>query len=120
MRQNDIEIYHYRDSAPCGVTLHNHDFYEMYFLLDGEMDYLVSGCRYTLSRGTILLIAPGELHRPDIQTPPQDYDRIVLWMNAGFVRSVYGMFSQVMEGEMDPYKNMLNVLMTKRYAQISA
>ena len=29
-------------------------------------------------------------------------------------------FSQVMEGEMEPYKNMLNVLMSERYAQISA
>ena len=29
-------------------------------------------------------------------------------------------FSQVMEGEMDPYKNMLNVLLSERYAQISA
>ena len=29
-------------------------------------------------------------------------------------------FSQVMAGEMDPYKNMLNVLMSERYAPISA
>ena len=29
-------------------------------------------------------------------------------------------FSQVMEGEMEPYKNMLHILMSERYAQISA
>lgn len=29
-------------------------------------------------------------------------------------------FSQVMEGEMEPYKNMLHILMSERYAQITA
>ena len=97
MRRDDIEIYHYFDPAPCGVTLHAHGFYELYCLLDGKMNYLVAGSRCTLTPGNMLLIAPGEMHRPDIDGPPQNFDRIVLWMNPRFVASLYGLFPQALQ-----------------------
>ena len=96
MRRDDIEVYHYIDAAPCDVSLHSHDFYEFYCLLDGSMDYLVEGCRYTLKPGTLLLIAPGELHRPDVAAPPRDFDRIVLWLNPRFVSSLSDVLPQVL------------------------
>ncbi len=97
MRRNDIEIYHYCDTAPCGVTMHAHDFYEIYCLLNGKMNFLVDGRSFPLEPGTILLVAPGELHKPDIEGPPRDFDRIVLWMNPGLVSSLYGLFPQVLQ-----------------------
>lgn len=95
MRRDDLEIYHYADSASFGVDMHRHDFYELFCLLSGEMEYLVEGNRYHLTPGTLLLIAPGEMHRPSPEGKPRDFDRIVLWMNPRFVSSLSGMLPQV-------------------------
>ena len=96
MRRSDIEIYHYHDSSPCNVTLHQHDFYELYCVLDGHMHYRVEGARYALSPGSLLLIAPGEMHRPEIDGPPREFERIVLWLNPKFVASLSAILPQVL------------------------
>ena len=96
MRRSDFEVYHYRDSDSCNVTLHRHDFYEMYCLLAGSMDYLVAGCRYTLTPGRVLFIAPGDRHRPEIQGPAREFERIVLWMNPQYVSSLSGVLPRVL------------------------
>ena len=88
MLRNDFEIFHYFDSASCDVALHSHPFYEIYCLLDGRMDYIVSGRSYTLLPGTLLLIAPGEMHRPDIRAKDQTFDRVVFWMSEQFFHSL--------------------------------
>ena len=90
MLRSDFEIFHYMDSASCNVALHSHPFYEIYCLLSGSMGYIVNGRSYTLRPGTLLLIAPGEMHRPDIRTSDQEYDRVVLWLSEDFVNSLSG------------------------------
>ena len=80
----DYEIYHMNDSSSSKIRLHSHDFYEVFFLISGVMDYIVEGSRYTLEPGSLLLIPPNELHRPEISTVCS-FDRIVLWLSPSYL-----------------------------------
>ena len=84
MQSLDFEIYHYDDASPCNVTLHHHDFFEIYYLLGGSMDYIVEGNRFTMMPGDLLLISPLDLHRPDPHEQ-QNFERIVLWISMPYL-----------------------------------
>jgi AraC-like DNA-binding protein len=44
--------------------------------------------RYSLSPGNVVLVAPGQIHRPDVAGPTRDIDRFVLWISTEYVRSI--------------------------------
>lgn len=87
MSRPDFEIFHYHDPKMQEVPLHHHDFYEIYYFLGGNVEYLVEGRSYVLRPDDILLISPMELHRPMV-APDEAYERIVLWINADFLAQV--------------------------------
>jgi AraC-like DNA-binding protein len=88
MSRDDIEIYHYCDRATYTVQPHRHDFYELYCLLANGYTYHVEDKQYVLEPGTLVLVCPGETHWPELEGPPKDIDRIVLWLNPQFVSSL--------------------------------
>lgn len=45
-----------------GYGIHCHIFYEIYYYLSGDVEYLVEGKDYTLTAHSMLLMAPGVLH----------------------------------------------------------
>ena len=85
MRQASYEIFHYSDPHPGSVALHHHDFYEVYFFINGSVDYLVEGQTCRLQPGDLLLISPLELHQPIIHPNREPYERIVLWISPSFL-----------------------------------
>ena len=88
MSRDDIEIYHYCDTATYTVQPHRHDFYELYCLLSNGYTYHVENNRYELKPGTLILVRPGETHWPELSGPPKEIERIVLWMNPQFISSL--------------------------------
>lgn len=42
--------------------MHSHDNYEVYYLISGDVDFLVEGTRYHLRPGDLLLMQKGEVH----------------------------------------------------------
>ncbi|MBQ8111291.1 MAG: helix-turn-helix domain-containing protein [Clostridia bacterium] len=95
MLRNDFEIFFHNDADSNGIAAHSHDFYELYCLLSGDVDILVDGRRYTPRPGSLLLIAPGELHRPEYPEPARPVERVVLWLNADFIRSLTGLLPRI-------------------------
>ena len=45
-----------------GYTLHCHNFYEVYYFLEGNVDYLVEGYKYKPVPDSLLLLAPHVFH----------------------------------------------------------
>lgn len=43
-------------------ALHCHNYYELYFFMEGDVDYLVEGQRYAPTPNSLLLLAPGVFH----------------------------------------------------------
>ncbi|MCR5397156.1 MAG: AraC family transcriptional regulator [Lachnospiraceae bacterium] len=85
----EFEIHHRKDdlanlnptekSQP--IQLHHHDFYEVYYFISGNVDYLVENKTYHLQPGDLLLMSPLELHQPLFTENSGVYERIVLWID---------------------------------------
>ncbi len=87
MNTNDFEVFHYIDNEPKTVTLHNHDFYEIYLLLQGNISYSVEGTTYNLRRGDMLLIPPFKFHQPHPNSN-STYERMVIWIDKNYLLSI--------------------------------
>lgn len=88
MRSETFEVFHYREPRAKAVEVHHHDFYEVYYLLDGAVDYWVDGRIIRLEPGDLLLIGPEELHRPILEEN-QRYERIVIWIDRGWLEGLF-------------------------------
>ena len=87
------EIHHYVDEVPPHVNFHEHPFYELFFFIDGNVQYTIEGKTYHLQPGDILLTNRLDIHRPEI-FPGRPYERIVIWLADNF-------FEQIKFGEDD-------------------
>ncbi len=88
MRRDSFEIFHYRDPRPGFVEVHHHDFYEVYFLLNGDVAYWVEGRIIRLEPGDLLFINPMELHRPITDPEKPMCERFVLWVNRAYLQGL--------------------------------
>jgi len=62
-------FYHnYSDEPSNGFILHCHAFYEVFYFLEGNIDYRVEGTEYSLAQVSILLIPPNTFHGVKINT----------------------------------------------------
>lgn len=80
MKCSTYEIFHYNEPMVNAVEIHDHDFYEIFFLLDGDISYWLEG--------EILFIDPVTLHRPIIPDDKTAYERIVLWIDKNYLDSI--------------------------------
>lgn len=87
MQRDSFEVFHYREPRP-DVEVHHHDFYEVYYLLGGEVEYWVDGRIIRMRPGDLLLINPLELHRPVLTEQNRVYERIVLWINKEYLENL--------------------------------
>ena len=88
MQTDTFEVFHYKEPRPDAVEVHHHDFYEVYFLLEGQVEYWVEGRILRPNAGDLLLINPMELHRPMVHPESTTYERIVLWINKAYLEGL--------------------------------
>ena len=88
MQREDFEIFHYNNSATFSCPPHQHDFFELFYLLDDSLDYIVEGLRYSMTAGSVMLIAPGQIHRADVYGSMRNIDRFVLWISMDYVKKL--------------------------------
>ena len=88
MRREDFEVFHYRDPRPGFVEVHHHDFYEVYFLMGGNVSYWVDGRVIHMTPGDLLFINPMELHRPMPDPKDPVCERFVLWINKNYLEGL--------------------------------
>ena len=78
-QEEDILFHHSRDETPDAnnFPMHAHDRFELYYFISGAGTYSVEGNEYNLLPGCILLMRPGETHKPQIM-PREPYERMAL------------------------------------------
>lgn len=81
MQYPDYELQYKQDAYLKDVALHHHDFFEIYFLLSGDVTYLIESRICRIMPGDLLLISPRELHQVCIQPEMSVYERYVLWVD---------------------------------------
>lgn len=89
MDSQEFELFYYSDSHTSlgKVALHTHDFYELYFFLEGDVTYEIGGEPFLLTCGDCLLIPPGLSHRPLFGPSCKNYRRYVLWFSPDFLET---------------------------------
>ncbi|MGM9548331.1 MAG: AraC family transcriptional regulator [Faecousia sp.] len=80
MLHRDFELQYKRDSYLKNVELHHHDFFEIYFLVSGDVTYQIESRIVHVMPGDLLLISPRELHQVRIKPEMSVYERYVLWV----------------------------------------
>ena len=80
MLRPDFEVAHKWDTDLKDVELHHHDFYEVNFLISGDVTYVIESRVYHVRPGQMLLINPRELHQVYIQPDAAPYERYMLWI----------------------------------------
>lgn len=89
MISQDFEIYYYHDKTlPPPVNLHRHNYYELYFFLDGNVQMQIEDQNYPLKPGSFILIPPDVYHRSVIENMQIPYNRFVLWISQEYFRSL--------------------------------
>lgn len=86
MIRPDFELQFKRDAYLQDVQLHHHDFYEIYFLLSGDVTYTIESRLYQVMPGEMLLISPRELHQVCIRPEMSAYERYTLWADPQLLR----------------------------------
>ena len=86
MIRPDFELQFKRDAYLQDVQLHHHDFYEVYFLLSGDVTYTIESRLYRVMPGEMLLINPRELHQVCIRPEMSAYERYTLWVDPQLLR----------------------------------
>ncbi len=112
MRRPDFELQYKRDSQLIDVALHHHDFYELYYLISGDVTYTIESKLYKVLPGDILLISPRELHQVHIQAERSVYERYTLWLDPQFIQGLSTQRSNLFQA-LDPsgpgYRNQLRL-----------
>jgi len=88
MIRPDFELQFKRDAYLQDVQLHHHDFYEVYFLLSGDVTYTIESRLYRVMPGEMLLISPRELHQVCIRPEMSAYERYTLWVDPQLLRQL--------------------------------
>lgn len=83
MMERYYEFHHTYNETPPLVEFHQHPFYEIFFFLSGNVNYIIEGRNYKLRPGDLLLTGNSDIHRPDIH-PGRPYERIVIWLADDF------------------------------------
>jgi AraC-like DNA-binding protein len=82
-----FEVFHYSDKNISRVGLHHHDFFEVYYLVDGKVNYIIDGREYLMNSGDILLISSNELHQMQ-KLDNNNYERYVIWISKNWLQTL--------------------------------
>lgn len=64
-KNNDFYFLYLESTSDEGITRdkwHEHSFYEIMFMVDGDNEYVIENRRYVAKKGDVLLIKPGSHH----------------------------------------------------------
>ncbi len=112
MLSADFELQYKRDTDLAGVELHHHDFYEIYYLISGDVTYTIDGRLCRVTPGDLLLVGPRELHKLQIRGAEQGYERYVLWVQPSLLSALGepgAQLDRALDSSRPEYRNLLHL-----------
>ena len=88
MEDGLFECHHYLDRVPPQVEYHEHEFYEIFFFLSGDVSYIIEGSTYQLRPGDILLTSNEDIHKPEVRAG-KPYERYVIWIHPDAIQAFH-------------------------------
>lgn len=83
---SEFKIFHIIDKNKKAFEYHYHDFFKILIFISGNVSYHIEGKSYNLKDYDIVLVNPGEIHKPVIHddTP---YERLIIYISPQFFNS---------------------------------
>ena len=97
MQNNRFECYKHLDPQPqsdVAICPHHHAFYEIIFVVQGDLFYEVEGRPYHLKRGDVILIDELQFHHGLIHHQ-QNYERYALWIHPKYMQMLSRRFPKL-------------------------
>ena len=126
MVSRDFEIYYYKDQHMKKVANHIHDYYEIYFFLEGDVSLEIEKKEYPLQYGDVAVVPPGLEHHAVIHDESVPYKRFVFWITVDYLNRLmedareYGYLIQLVQtkGEYIFHHDRIafNTIQTKAFA----
>ena len=82
--EGDFAFFHLKDMKNMLFEYHYHDFNKIIIFISGTATYLIEGKAYRLKPWDVLFVSSSQVHKPIID-PTALYERIVIWINPGFL-----------------------------------
>lgn len=86
MNGNEVNVHHVRNHKVMQYRRHQHNFYELLFIMSGSVVYEVEGRSYNLRGGDIMIINRLEFHQCRV-SGDKPYERYVLWLHPDVVET---------------------------------
>lgn len=67
--------------------MHAHERMELFYLISGDVDYIVEGSQYSVHPGDVMIMHSAEVHRPMIY-PGKPYERISIQFDASLIEAI--------------------------------
>ena len=84
MLSEDYELYYYQDTHFTPTKPHHHSYYEFYFFIKGDIDFIIHGENHPLEQNDIVIIPPGIKHFAISNDSEKPYQRIVFWISKAY------------------------------------
>lgn len=84
----NYELYYFDDVLANPASTHSHDYYELTFFIESNVDYKVNETVYHLGPGDLLVIPPHVKHQPLLQEINLKCSRFVLLLSQKFVHQI--------------------------------
>lgn len=86
MLSEDYELYYYHDRHFTPTKPHYHSYYEFYFFINGDIDFIIHGENHPLEQNDIVIIPPGINHFAISNDAEKPYQRIVFWISPEYFK----------------------------------
>ncbi len=83
----DVTCTHKSGYAGVSTLYHKHDNYEIYLLLNGEVNFYLEQYAYHMEKGSVLFIRPDVFHRLEYLNPI-DYERVNIHIKNWYFRTL--------------------------------
>lgn len=106
--QMDFEIFYNQDINLSSVDLHEHDYYELYYFISGNIEFTLEEKTFPLKPHRLLFIPPHTLHNLKVINNASDYTRFVLWFSKDLLKQLSTTdtnFLKIFDGQINnPFK----------------
>ena len=83
----NFRLFHLRSPAGMKTDYHYHEFCKILLLISGQGSYCVSGQRYALHSGDIVLIGSRSVHKPELDDDVA-YERIIIYVSPEYLQKM--------------------------------
>ncbi|MBQ6565314.1 MAG: helix-turn-helix domain-containing protein [Clostridia bacterium] len=85
MLAKDFELYYYNDVNLRSVEMHQHDYVECYFFLEGKVEMQLNRQKCQPVPGDVLIVLPGTPHCLRVLDETVPYRRFVFWVSIEYL-----------------------------------